>query len=76
MPSAAIPAFSTSLAIRFSSASATRTDELPHAAGSRSRGNTNSVRRIASCLTRLRSAYSAWSTSATVSPSTRAAQER
>ena len=35
--------------------SATRALALPHAAGSRSRGKTNRVRRIASCLTRLRS---------------------
>ena len=55
---------------------ATRAEALPHAAGSRSRGNTNSVRRIASCLTRVRSSYSARSTSATVSPSTRAHSER
>ena len=41
---------------------------LPHAAGSRSRGKTKSVRRIASCLTSERSSYSARSTSATVEP--------
>ena len=33
---------------------ATRADALPHAAGSRSTGNTNSVRRMASCLTTVR----------------------
>ena len=54
-PSSASPACSTILATRLRSAVATRADALPHAAGRRSRGKTKSVRRMASCLTMLRS---------------------
>ena len=75
-PSVAWPAASTSLTSRASSWSATRADALPQAAGSRSRGKTKSVLRMASCLTSVRSAYSAASTSSTVTPSTRAHTER
>ena len=66
-PSSASPPSSTSFASRTRWAAATRADALPQAAGSRSRGKTKRVRRIASCLTRLRSSYSARSTSATLS---------
>ena len=75
-PSSASPAATTSLPILRRSVSATRALALPHTAGSRSRGNAKRVRRIASCLTRLRSAYSARSMSATVTSSARAATER
>ena len=55
---------------------AVRAAALPHAAGSRSRGNTNRVRRIASCLTRLRSVSRVATTCSRVTPSTRACTER
>jgi hypothetical protein len=46
-----MPAAAMALAIRLRSEVATRAEALPHAAGSSSRGKTNSVRRIASCFT-------------------------
>ena len=75
-PSSASPAAAASLAILRNSWSATRAAALPHAAGSRSRGKTNRVRRIASWRTRVRSSNRAASTSATETPSTRQATDR
>ena len=54
-PRLAMPWASTSLASRVRSCWATRAEALPHTAGSTSRGNVNRVRRIASCLTTVRS---------------------
>ncbi len=54
-PSGAMPAPAIALAMRLRSEVATRAEALPHAAGSRSRGKTKRVRRIASCFTTLRS---------------------
>ncbi len=75
-PSSAIPWVSISLASRGRSWAATRADALPHAAGSRSRGNTKTVRRMASCLTIVRRSYSSRSMSSTPTSSTRANRER
>ena len=74
--SSARPASTTHLASCLRCWTATRAAALPHAAGSRSRGKTKSVRRMASCLTRARSSYSAASTSATLTPGTRAHSAR
>ena len=54
-PRLAIPLASTSLASRVRSIWATRSEALPHTCGSTSRGKTNMVRRMASCLTTDRS---------------------
>ena len=74
--SVATPAATRSRCRRARSEPAVREAALPHAAGSRSRGKTNSVRRMASCLTRLRSVSIAALTSARVTPSTRACTDR
>lgn len=66
------PALTRSLDIRARSMAATRAEALGHTAGSRSRGNTNRVRRIANCFTRVRSSYSARSMSVKERDRTRA----
>ena len=55
---------------------ATRAEALPSAAGSRSRVNTNWVRRMASCFTSVWSTSNARSTSARSMPGTRAHSDR
>ena len=54
-PSLSRPLLTTSLASRVRSRVATRSEALPHTAGSSARGKAKRVRRMASCLTTLRS---------------------
>jgi hypothetical protein len=75
-PSPAIPAVTTSLTIRARSERATRADALGQVALSKSRGNTKTVRRMANCLTRLRSSCRPRSTSAMVTEVQRARHDR
>ena len=71
-PSAATPARSMSRTSPRTPSRTTRGPAAATAAGSVARGRTNSVRRMASCLTMVRSSYSARSRSSTANPSTRA----
>ncbi len=75
-PSSARPSASRLRAILRRSISATRAEALPQVAANNSWGNTNIVRRIASCRTSVRCSYSAVSTSATLTSGARAATDR